>query len=103
MSDKARTMLDTIQHDHRQHVSANFPAPGICVSRCAERWPCQAYRAAAAALAALNLADRWMNTQWPDDGGDRVFVATEQIMLDGGALRSAITAALTDAAPITKV
>jgi|ERR1700691_1593906 len=46
-------MLAEIQHHHRQHVSQNFPAPGICVSRCADRWPCQAYRSAAAAKAAL--------------------------------------------------
>src|ERR1700728_771111 len=46
-------MLAEIQHHHRQHVSQNFPEPGICVSRCADRWPCQAYRSAAAAKAAL--------------------------------------------------
>jgi hypothetical protein len=49
-------MLARIQRDHRQHVSAGFPAPGVCVSRCADsqpRWPCGAYRAAAAAAAAL--------------------------------------------------
>jgi hypothetical protein len=50
-------ILDGILHDHRQHVSENFPAPGVCVSRCADsqpRWPCGAYRAAAAAKAALS-------------------------------------------------
>jgi len=58
MTDPA-AILAGIQHHHRQHVSQNFPAPGICVSRCTDRWPCQAYRAAAAALAALKLADEW--------------------------------------------
>jgi hypothetical protein len=38
---------------HRQHVSVNFPAPGLCVSRCAGPWPCTAYRAAAAIETAL--------------------------------------------------
>lgn len=48
--------LAKILRDHRQHVSENFPAPGVCVSRCADsqpRWPCGAYRAAAAAEAAV--------------------------------------------------
>lgn len=44
-----------IKSDHRQHVSVNFPAPGLCVSRCAGPWPCQAWRAASAVEAVLKL------------------------------------------------
>ena len=47
-----------IKHHHRQHLSANFPAPGICVKRCAGSWPCEAYRAAAAVEAALGFHQR---------------------------------------------
>jgi hypothetical protein len=46
--------LGQILHGHRQHVSTGFPAPGICVSRCADsqpRWPCGAYRSASAVKA----------------------------------------------------
>jgi hypothetical protein len=42
-----------IKHHHRQHVSVNFPEPGICVSRCAVKWPCEAYRGAAVVDALL--------------------------------------------------
>jgi hypothetical protein len=49
----------------------------------------------AAVEAVLELADKWQNTPWPDDGGDRAGVATEQTILDGTALREAITSALT--------
>lgn len=51
--DKALAEVETIKHHHRQHVSDNFPAPGICVSRCTDKWPCEAYRSAAALDAAL--------------------------------------------------
>jgi hypothetical protein len=53
-------ILGKIQQAHRQHVSANFPEPGICVSRCADsvpQWPCGAARAAAALAAVLPLSD----------------------------------------------
>ena len=50
----------------------------------------------AAVEAALKLADDWANTPWPDDGGDRAGVATEQAIHDGVELRAAITAALTE-------
>ena len=40
--------LSRILHAHRQHTSPNFPAPGICVSRCHSAWPCEAHRAASA-------------------------------------------------------
>jgi hypothetical protein len=49
--------LDKIRKSHRQHVSENFPAPGICVSRCAERYPCSSARLLAAVDAVLTLAD----------------------------------------------
>lgn len=52
-ADRIATYLAEMQKHHRQHVSANFPAPGICVSRCAERWPCSAARVAAALKAVL--------------------------------------------------
>ncbi len=55
--DELATALAEIKHDHRQHVSVNFPAPGVCVSN-RERWPCQAYRAAAAVEAALACHQR---------------------------------------------
>ena len=45
--------LDKIRKSHRQHVSENFPAPGICVSRCAERYPCSSARLLAAVDAVL--------------------------------------------------
>ena len=45
--------LEAIKERHRKHVSVNFPEPGICVSRCPGRWPCEAYRAASAAAAVL--------------------------------------------------
>lgn len=60
MPDDLNAELAKMKHDHRQHVSANFPAPGICVSRCSDsqpRWPCHAYRAVAALEAVLKLAD----------------------------------------------
>jgi hypothetical protein len=53
----AAAMLNRILRDHRQHVSENFPAPGICLSRCADSqppWPCGAYRAASAGKVALS-------------------------------------------------
>jgi hypothetical protein len=56
--DELAAAIAEIKHDHRQHVSVNFPAPGVCVSN-RERWPCQAYRAAAAVEAALSAADSW--------------------------------------------
>jgi len=56
--DTAKTALGEIKHHHRQHVSANFPAPGICVSRCAGRWPCQAWSAASAVEAVLKFHER---------------------------------------------
>ncbi len=37
-------------------MSVNFPAPGICVSRCAGAWPCEAWRAARAVEEVLKLA-----------------------------------------------
>lgn len=51
--DKALAEVEIIMHHHRQHVSDNFPSPGICVRRCDDKWPCEAYRAAAALDAAL--------------------------------------------------
>lgn len=57
--DRLRDVAEVIKHHHRQHVSVDHPAPGICVSRCAIPWPCQAYRAAAAVDAALNVASEW--------------------------------------------
>lgn len=74
-----------IKHDHRQHVSANFPAPGICVSRCSGRWPCQAYRAAAA------LAEVLRAIRTPSDLEGRGLPG------DGQAVRRAVRAAITSA------
>jgi hypothetical protein len=51
--DKAATAAAMIKHSHRQHVSANFPGMGICISRCPGAWPCTAHRAASALEAAL--------------------------------------------------
>lgn len=80
MPDDLNAELAKMKHDHRQHVSANFPAPGICVSRCSDsqpRWPCHAYRAVAALEAALKrhrpvirkqghpAMCEWDNRRWP--------------------------------------
>jgi hypothetical protein len=53
VGDAVAAYLDQVRKDHAQHVSANFPAPGICVSRCAEAWPCSVARLAAAVEAVL--------------------------------------------------
>jgi hypothetical protein len=42
----------------------------------------------------LKLADEWEGAPWSEDGGDRANVAVEQIRLDGGHLRAAISRAL---------
>jgi hypothetical protein len=60
--DRLAAELNEIKHHHRQHVSINFPAPGICVSRCAQSWPCETARAAAALDALLKRADDWDNS-----------------------------------------
>jgi hypothetical protein len=57
--DKLSAALDKMRNSHRQHISVNYPAPGICVSRCAERYPCAAARAVAALDAVLKLAGGW--------------------------------------------
>jgi hypothetical protein len=58
VADDLSAVLAEIKHHHRRHVSVNYPAPGICVSRCADKWPCQAYRAVAALGAALSFHQR---------------------------------------------
>jgi hypothetical protein len=45
--DKLTAALDEIRSHHQQHVSVNFPAPGICISRDGS-WPCEAGRLLAA-------------------------------------------------------
>jgi hypothetical protein len=57
--DPIAAYLAQVKADHRQHVSVNFPAPGICVSRCAGRWPCSSSRLAAGLEEARKLAGRW--------------------------------------------
>ena len=82
--------LAEILHRHRQHVSTGFPAPGICVSRCADsqpRWPCGAYRAAAALEAVLKLTDGPIGLEGQGFPGDGQAVRR--------AVRAAITAELT--------
>jgi hypothetical protein len=56
ITDAIARYVAKVQHGHRQHVSVNFPAPGICVSRCSEPWPCAAARTAAALDAVMALA-----------------------------------------------
>jgi len=104
--DRAASTLAEIEHNHRQHVSPNFPAPGICVSRCADKWPCEAYRSATAAQAALKLADDWDGKAAAftaaadrDRGSSRVtramLTARTQVLQDcAKTLREAIGAAL---------
>jgi len=76
--DPLTAALEEIKRDHRQHVSVNFPVPGVCVSN-RDRWPCQAYRAASAVDAALKLhrAEPWYcaasdceHPEPPDDSDD---------------------------------
>lgn|ERR1017187_9298790 len=55
-TDAITRYITKTRHGHRQHVSPNFPAPGICVSRCAEHWPCPSARMAAALEAVMDLA-----------------------------------------------
>jgi hypothetical protein len=81
--DELAAALAEIKHDHRQHVSVNFPAPGVCVSN-RERWPCQAYRAAAAVEAALSAAAGWKRFAAEGDAQDEC----------AGELRKVIAAAL---------
>ena len=70
------------------------PRPGGDLINAAHRSAADVPRLLAALEAVLKLADDWMNTPWPEDGGDRAGVATEQIILDGTSLREAITRAL---------
>jgi hypothetical protein len=51
--DKTAAWLENTAEAHGQHVSANYPSPGVCVSRCAESWPCRPYLMATALLAVL--------------------------------------------------
>jgi hypothetical protein len=52
--DKTATWLGLVTLGHRQHVSPGFPEPGICVSRCPGKWPCQPHRMATALEKALD-------------------------------------------------
>lgn len=65
-ADPLAAKLAEIKHHHRQHVSINYPAPGICVSRCSARWPCDAYRAAAGADAMLELHQQGAYTAYTE-------------------------------------
>jgi hypothetical protein len=56
-SDELTAALDEIRASHRQHVSINFPEPGICVSRDGS-WPCNAGRLLVALDEVLKLADK---------------------------------------------
>ena len=55
-TDNLTAALDEIRANHQQHVSMNFPEPGICVSRDGS-WPCDSGRLLAALDEVLNLAD----------------------------------------------
>jgi hypothetical protein len=57
--DKRSSALDKMRRSHRQHVSANYPAPGICVSRCSDPWPRATAQLLAVVDAVLKLADKW--------------------------------------------
>lgn len=46
--DTIAAFIEAARHQHRQHVSPSFPAPGVCVSRCPGTWPCVPARAFAA-------------------------------------------------------
>ena len=54
--DKLTAALDEIRSHHQQHVSVNFPAPGICISRDGS-WPCEAGRLLAALDKVLKLTE----------------------------------------------
>jgi hypothetical protein len=49
----AKAEVAAIKRRHRQHVSAMWPEPGICVARCPGKWPCAPHRMAAALEKAL--------------------------------------------------
>jgi hypothetical protein len=90
--DPLSAALAEIKHDHRQHVSVNFPAPGVCVSH-RDRWPCQAYRAAAAVEAVLKLADNAKPTSFAAVWNGPIKPVAWN--LDPEKLRAAVLAALT--------
>lgn len=101
MSDTA-SMLNRILRDHRQHVSEGFPAPGVCLSRCADshpRWPCGAYRAASAAKAALKLADELEHVEAVPPSGKEDEAAALGLRWCATRLREAITSALAGKGP----
>lgn len=85
--DPLSAALAEIKHDHRQHVSVNFPAPGVCVSR-RDKWPCQAYCAAAAVEAVLNLAGDAKPTSFGAAGNGPIKPVAWN--LDPGKLRAAV-------------
>jgi hypothetical protein len=47
-TDPLAAKLARLRDSHRQHATANFPAPGICIKCCPEPWPCGAARLVAA-------------------------------------------------------
>ena len=97
-ADDLASTLAGIKHDHRQHVSANFPAPGICVSRCADshpRWPCGAYRAAAAAEAALKAVDELEHIDTAPPSGKEDEAAALGLRWCAAKVRAAIVCGLT--------
>lgn len=84
--DPLAAALAEIKHDHRQHVSLNFPAPGVCVSH-RDRWPCQAHRAAAAVEAALGFHERvslYGNAATEDEPGNCPHHPDSDLHFEGG-------------------
>jgi len=53
--------LAYLRSRHQQHVTANFPAPGICVND-HHRWPCHAHILGEALQAAITLGAQWRDT-----------------------------------------
>lgn len=81
MTDDLSTALAEIREHHRQHVSANYPAPGICVSRCPERWPCGPARAVAAVDAVLKAAAGWQRYAARGDAQDECAREARKVIL----------------------
>ena len=67
MADDLAATLAEAKRDHWQHVCENHPEPGICVQRCAGRWPCGAHRSATSLEAVLKLHQPMVRRQnWPE-------------------------------------
>jgi len=68
-TDNLTAALDEIRANHQQHVSMNFPEPGICVSRDGS-WPCDSGRLLAALDEVLKLHHPALGQpEWCEESG----------------------------------